>query len=524
MAVSAHPLYQKFASSTALWGYYFFPHHFRAASPQFHLDILDAASRYRYLAVAAPRESAKSTMLTFLDPFHDIFFQRRRFIVIVQNTFSKAASSLETMKHELKTNEPLNQMFPGVVLCKDTFGNAEFRHPNGYTTKVLCKGADQIGSIRGEKFGAYRPDKLIGDDIEDDEMVLNPARRAALIAEHDEALTPAGDRAICQHVRIGTILHDDGLIARLVSKDHYREYHKLFYQALLDADTPTARSLWPEKWSLDDLYALRKTKPTVFAKEYQNDPASAQNVRFQRHDFRYWRLENDRYVLLHPDGSIASIGNLRDCKAGIACDLAWKEKRDADFTAVLPGLLTPTSDILLLPYWVAHGVRPDAFAEYLFTLDTKLRTMTGAHPPIGFEKAMLETVTQWILKKAMRARNHPLSTKQLEWDSDKLQRIETRIQPYLSQHMLYFQQGMGDLETQLERFPYGAKDDLVDALQGLVQLLRYPKGLKASPTHDDAFERMRKLTIAARQPIHRGLFTINPPSRSPQGIPSQQGL
>lgn len=502
-----HPLYRQFEHNTLLWGHYYFPHHFRQPTPPFHVEILRAAQIYYHLAIAAPREFSKSTLLTFLDPFHDIFFKKRRFILICQNTFTKAAASLDAMKKELSSNDALRASFPGLVITKDASGDSEFRHADGFTTKILCKGYDQIGSVRGIKFGAYRPDKIICDDLEDDELVRSPDRRQQLIEEHDEALVPAGDRERCQQIRIGTLLHDDCLIARLVSKTHYPEYHKLFYQALLHPDTPHQRSLWPEKWPLDRLLALRAAKPTVFAKEYQNDPASASNTRFQRKDFRYFRVENDRVVLLHPDSTIAAVHALRDCRAAIACDLAWKEKRDADYTVVLPGLLTPTADILVMPYWVEHGVRPDQFSSYIFTLEARLRALTNSIVPIGFEKAMLEQVTKWALKKEMRRRNQPLITTDLEWDADKITRVEIRVQPVLSQHMLYFQTGMGELEYQLERFPYGTKDDIADALQGLIQILQNPKKIKASPSQEDQFMKLRQHHISQKRSKLRPTYT-----------------
>ena len=502
MTQSSQLIYQELKQNKLLWAKYYLARHFRIPSPSFHLEMMAAASQSRYLAVAAPRESSKSTLLAFIDPLHDIVFQLERFIVLISNTYSKSVLSLANMKAELRSNAELRASFPGIEIVKDAEGDSVFLHPNGFAVKVLCKGHDQIGSIRGVKFEAWRPSKIIGDDIEDDELVLNTERRQDLKNIFDQALVPAGEKGKCKYRMIGTLLHDDSLMSDLVSPQKYPEYQKLFYQAHIDPDLPTERSLWPEKWSVEELRTLRKTKPLVYAKEYQNDPIAGTNVRFTRKDFRYWRYDpaTNSYTMFDQSGSICGMGRISDCRAAIAADLAWKQEREADMTALVAGFLTPQSDTLLWHARADHGVRPDMLAEHLFSLEAKLRVMTGSTVPVGFEKAMLENVTRWLLKREMRARNRFFSTKPLIWDHDKLTRIETRLQPRYNQHVLYHLEGaMGDLEHQLERFPYGSKDDLIDAEQGLIQLLQYPRQPSHKPAADDQFMKLRQTVIDSKR-------------------------
>ena len=59
---------------------------------------------------------------------------------------------------------------------------------------------------------------------------------------------------------------------------------------------------------------------------------------------------------------------------------------------------------------------------------------------------------------------------------------------------------MGDLEHQLLRIPSGVHDDLPDALQGVVQLLEYPKQLRKQVKPEDAFEWWRRKAIEAKKP------------------------
>ena len=185
-------IYKAFESNPIIFGKHYFPHHFRSRSPYFHWLIIRESYENRYFAAQAPRGSAKSTVLAFLKPMHRICFKHKRFIVIVQNTYKKAANTLEGIKDEIKWNERIGRDF-GIQFDKDAEGDTIFRHRDGFRIRVLCKGAEQIGSVRGEKFGAYRPDYILVDDLEDDEMVKSSERRRGLKELFDDALIPSAD-------------------------------------------------------------------------------------------------------------------------------------------------------------------------------------------------------------------------------------------------------------------------------------------------------------------------------------------
>ncbi len=485
-----------FLSNPLAWGMYYLGERFRDTSPPFHLKVLREAMGSRRFACAAPRESAKSTIVAYLLPLHRIVFGLDRFIVLVSNTFKKGGASLENIKTQIRDNKMLKRDF-GVTITKDAEGDSVFRHPNGMKIRFLCKGCEQIGSIRGEIFNDWRPTLVILDDVEDDEMVKNAVRRAELKDVFDEALVPAADRKVGRIWAIGTILHDDGLMAKLVSPNQYPEYRKLLYRAK-NVIGGEKISLWPEKWTVEELEKMELTKPSVFAKEYQNDPVSGTVGKFTKDEFHYWKIIDRDYVLFDKDGDIISRGSLLDCKAGISNDLAWSEKRTSDDTVIMPGFLTPDGEILIDRYIKAKGMKPDRFADNLFLMEERLHKLTGSKVVIGFEKAMLEKVTKWLLGKEMRRRNTWLWLKDLPWVSDKIARIETTLQPRYAQGAIYHLSSMGDLEYQLLRFPSGSYDDLIDAEQGLCRLLEFPKERKKKEVKEDHFSWLRRKHIEKR--------------------------
>lgn len=427
-------------------------------------------------------------------------FKKKRFIVIVQNTYKKAVGTLEGIKDEFRYNERLKTDF-GVTLEKDSEGDTIFRHPCGFRTRVLCKGVEQIGAVRGEKFGAWRPDHIIGDDMEDDEMVKSAERRQALKDLFDNALIPAGDIKFLSVDIVGTILHDDSLMAELVSRDKYTHYRKLFFKARFSNKvTGQEESLWPERWTVADLDKMEREKPDTFAKEMQGDPSSGSLETVRREDFRYWRVEEGQAVLFGGDGEVVARWNMRDMRPAVGIDLAWEDKQASDFTAIVPGLLTPGNDLLVDDYIVKKGMRPDEFENIIFDFNTRYERLTGKRVQFGFEKAKLEKVMKWFLQEAMRRRGSWLWFKDINWGTqDKVARIMFRVANRYAQHVVYHKKGMGDLENQLIRLRSAPHDDLCDALGMLPEMLAYAPGVNKPKEPEDEFMKMRKMTPLWRE-------------------------
>lgn len=512
MSVNTTPL-ELFAQNPLAFGMYYAPDHFTDPSPPFHIEILTSALTYQYLAVVAPRGCSKSTLLTFLIPTHAICFKRCRHIVLLQSTFEKAATSIATIADTIRTDQVKTDF--GISLEKDTKGEVIFSHPDGTRVRIIGKGSEQMSKIRGEKFGAYRPDLIIMDDLEDDITAKNQELRAQVRMLFDRVVAKSVNKAKHQIIAIGTIFHDDCLIARLVHKDYYPDYKKLFYQVRMTRNIfnpvdevceAEEHSLWPERWSLEEIKQDEIDDPDTFSTEMMNNPSSGASAKFKKEDFRYWRMNEGQFVLYDGTDTVCARGSMRDCTWAIGCDLAWEERRTSDFSVALPAFLTPQNEILIDPYLCKKGLRPDELFEWLFVCAERLQKLTGSVGYIGFEKAKFEKIIKWMLEREMRKRNKYLLLKDLIWDADKLARIYVRLQPRYAQHVIYHQKGMGELEYQLIRIPSGTHDDLPDSLQGVVQLLTYPKPGAKKPNkttaeHEFNWWRQQAISRKTKLPI-----------------------
>ncbi len=191
-----------------------FPEHFSLPFSKLHqeiFDILDDDS-IQLAAIAAPRGFGKTTIVNLAYPAKKILFQEKRFIVTVSCTATKAVMDSENLKRDLLTNPIVTELFG--VMKSDTFSKECWITGTG--VMVFPRGAGQ--QIRGIKYMQYRPDLIICDDLEDPESVNNDETRKKLKEWFFADVCNSIDRSRkdWKIVFIGTILHEDSLLANLV--------------------------------------------------------------------------------------------------------------------------------------------------------------------------------------------------------------------------------------------------------------------------------------------------------------------
>lgn len=147
-----------------------------------------------------------------------------------------------------------------------------FTTNTGVTVQAKGSGA----SLRGVRVGAHRPDLIICDDIEKDELVASPENRRKL--EHwlrrvvMPALSPDGQLLV-----LGSIIHYDSLLANLRDRSvwarwDYKVYRAFEAEAAADGKHYLA-ALWPSRWPVERLEIERERVGTLaFEQEYQANP------------------------------------------------------------------------------------------------------------------------------------------------------------------------------------------------------------------------------------------------------------
>lgn len=263
------------------------------ASAPFHHELMELAMTERMLALAAPRGHAKSTTIGLIYAIHALLYERKRNVVIVSASEEMAKKFLRTLKDELEHNELIIHFFGEQRTEK--WSESEFRMKN----KALVHAKGRGGQLRGLKDGAHRPDLVILDDIEDEEVVRSEMRRSDL-EDWFNGMLPGVDPATGQIIFIGTILHMESLLSRLLDKKLYPDFVSRRWAALMENDTKT---LWPTRFTVEDLLDRKKAmaargKLARFYMEYMNDPIPEEDAVFKQTYFQFFEQipKNQRVI------------------------------------------------------------------------------------------------------------------------------------------------------------------------------------------------------------------------------------
>jgi predicted phage terminase large subunit-like protein len=241
---------------------------------QFHRELYTILLTERFAAIAAPREHAKSTVVSVIFPLYCICYKLRRFIILIGDSQPNAALQLASIKEELETNAELRQDFGDLVGDKKWDVN-DCRTSTGIT--IAARGAGQ--SLRGMRYRQYRPDLIIIDDLEEEESVENPETRAKLMKWFKGTVMSLGKRA--QIFAVGTILHFDSFLSNLLDPDKFKRFVKRKLEAVDDEWSPES-VLWPENWDIESLKQKEEDIGSVeFNQEFRNRPISADTQVFQ---------------------------------------------------------------------------------------------------------------------------------------------------------------------------------------------------------------------------------------------------
>lgn len=292
-----------------------------ADTPECHREWWDmCCSDRKFVALAAPRGHAKSTAITFAYTLAAILFRERKYVVIISDTEAQSSLFLGNIKTELANNEDLRILF-GVKeyqsetkkFDKETETDLIIEFVDGHKSRILAKGAGQ--KLRGLNWLGQRPDLIIGDDMENDEMVMNKERRDKFKRWFIGAVVPCLSKYGVIRI-IGTILHMDSLLENYMPKawkKDTREGHlsiksnpnTVWLSAKYRAHTSMndfTDVLWPDskpaKWLREEqkLY-LVDGEGDLWAQEFLNDPIDDSNALFRKTDFVTLRDEDRKQNL-----------------------------------------------------------------------------------------------------------------------------------------------------------------------------------------------------------------------------------
>lgn len=444
------------------------------ASPEFHHEVWDlCCSTNRFVAIAAPRGHAKSTAVTFGYGLATLLFRERKFMLLVSDTEAQASLFLGNIKNALQDNRELIELFGlkknlagQVQFVKDSETDIIVEFEDGHKFRIIAKGSEQ--KLRGLLWNNSRPDIIIGDDMENDELVMNKERRLKFKKWVTNALLPCrSDKGIVRFV--GTILHMDSMLEGLMPKQYdkktvveplktYSTARTMWKTIKYRAHSEDERKLlWPQKKSMEEFRMLRQQAfdmgmPDGYSQEYLNIPIDESSSYFRKADF----------LPIRDDDFKAPV------RYYITADLAISDKETADYSVFVIGGVDENKRIQ-----IRNVIRERMDGREI--VDTLLMLQKLYDPEVvGIEEMQISKAIGPFLREEMIKNNVFLSLLPLKHGGkDKITRSRS-IQARMRAQGCKFDKGADwypKFEDECIRFPRDKHDDQVDAFAYLGLML-----------------------------------------------------
>lgn len=437
-------------------------------TPPFHRTLWDlCCSDSRYVAIAAPRGSAKSTAITHAYVLTCLLFRERKYCLIISDTEEQASEFLVELTAELDENPQIEKFFGSYRVLKRSGTDMIVQMSDGHRFRVIAKGAEQ--KVRGRKWQQSRPDLVVLDDVENLELTESDARREKLRKWFRKDVLPVGSDD-CVFRMVGTILHFDSLLERHMPKEGDPgtkvsplmdwNYSGLWKSARFRAhpsENDFSELLWPEKLTREYLEALRDDftrdgEPESYSSEYLNVPVSETSAYFRKADF------------LPIDGSDWD-HNIEYVGAG---DLAISQDRKAAFTALGAGGLDEDRCLQVrdvrVARWDAKGI-----IDEIFSLVVRYKIQDFLLETENISKALGGQIYEQMRKRGVYFNIIPITPSR-----DKLRRSAPLQHMMRAGSVKYNHDAdwFPDLVREMMRFPKGPYKDRVDMLSMMASFVQ----------------------------------------------------
>lgn len=293
-----------------------FKHILTSKTPDFHREVYKVLFENNNSALAAPRGHAKSTITGLIFLIYCIVNKLERYIVYVSQNHSKTVQFLSPIREEFKNNVLLKYVYGDLTPKALRDEQGKDREDCFDVGECRIEAVSFEKNLRGFKYNNIRPTLIIGDDIEDDQRVLNPELRAKDSDKLNKIIIPSLD-IDGRFKMIGTILHVHSLLKQKID-----QYNGKIYKA---CDTDFTNILWPDRFTEEKLREIKKDIGSVpFEQEYLNNPVNTTNSLIKREWLDKCRDENISY---------ADAANIQYSLRSMGVDFAFSDRITADKSA-----------------------------------------------------------------------------------------------------------------------------------------------------------------------------------------------
>ena len=431
---------------------YYFPHYVKSKCGKFQIEAANEVAGNKKLRALFEwaRGHAKSTHFDLMIPLWLKIKNEMNVMILVGKSEDNAKTLLGDLQAELQFNQRYINDF-GEQINIGNWEDGKFITKDSKAFFALGRGQ----SPRGLRYREHRPDYIVVDDLDDDELVQNESRVSKMLDWILEALFNTMDMGSGRFVFVGNRISKNSVLANFAKVPG-------IYHSVVNALDETGKPAWHEKYSKEDIQQVVDTIGERRAqKEFFNNPITDGSV-FKLKDIRFKEIEplkNYRYIVCYTDPSFKS-GAKSDYKATVLIG----KNSTGEYHVLKSFVAQTTVKEMVQWHYTLHQTYSQFASVYYYMESNFLQDMLFDE----FTKMGSEYGTQIPIKGDNR--NKP----------DKFQRIES-MQPLFERGIFYFNEaerndpGTKRLIEQLLMFEKGSRyhDDGPDAIEGAIWMLNF---------------------------------------------------
>lgn len=251
---------------------YYFPHW--TVNPEtgkntpcapFHVEAANKILKNRNLKAAFQwhRGAAKSTNMDVFVPMWLMIQERREINVMV--LVGKSEDNAKTLLGDIQAELQYNQRY--IHDFGEQFNNGHWEDGEFVTRSEVAFFARGRGqSPRGLRYRSHRPDYVVIDDLDDDELVESPARVAKLFDWVRSALFGTLDGGRGRFIMVGNLIAKNSVLAKWCGI-------KSVHVTRVNIYDNKGNISWAAKWTPQEVREIEDVAGyRAFQKEYMNNP------------------------------------------------------------------------------------------------------------------------------------------------------------------------------------------------------------------------------------------------------------
>lgn len=456
------------------------------------------------------RGFAKTTINTIAHTIQWILNYPDITIIIVQSNLEKAILFLKEIKAHFTSNEKFRKLFPEHVPQKKTF---DWGTQTQFTTEARSKTSTRreptvmTASIDKGVAGIHVHVMKFSDIVEENNS--KDAQMAEAVYYNFNSMLNLLDSPIYWVDLEGTRYNYSDCYGQIIDKEMKRPPHERKWDFYINScfervahgprtygpeelDLPFAKdaagnyiSRWPKRFPLEDLLEQQRNDPRIFSCQQLNAPVMGGGKKpFPPDEIKWVDKEHFR-------------DHVNVAYREIVVDTAYTDKKRSDFTAITVGAWD--NDGRLYVEQIYHGKwLPD---EFIKVLVGAVRTHRPAR--IKIEQTAYTMGIQASLGREMVKSGIRLPIEYLKRDNQrtKEERILNTLQPWFKNGWIRFLKDIHprhELEREMDRFPDGGHDDILDTLADFFQNKTYFGRNNDRPDEETAEARKAAFFAAAR--------------------------